>query len=238
MSRIFRRLFVFWVVGSALTVCMPYDMIALAQSQADELLFVGKPGPNAIPLQISVGNGRKVSFRFGEAMALHFRASRQCYVIAVKLSADGDASIIVPSGEPPDNRILPGKEYTLFGPHSRVKLTANEGLKDAKIIIYACSKPISLSPLRIPVGEQVIGISRSSAEQMRILREKIEDLSRDDGFNCEIFFVKAMGDSAVSLVSIGLAEKVKGMVPPKSVKPGGVTGGQGFTNGIEKPEQR
>src|SRR5208337_3743031 len=101
---------------------------------------------------------------------------------------------------------------------------------------FACSKPINLDPLKIPAGERAIGTSRSSIEQMRILREKIEDLSRDDGFNCEIFFVKPMGDSAVSLVSIGLPEKVKGMVPPKSVKPGGVTGGQGFTNGIEKPE--
>ena len=118
-----------------------------------------------------------------------------------------------------------------------MKFTADEGLRDGKIIIYACSKPLDLAPLKIPAGEHVIVVSRSSAEQMRILREKIEDLSRDDGFNCEILFVKPMGDSAVSLVSVGLPEKVKGMVPPKSVKPGGVTGGQGVTNGIEKPGQ-
>lgn len=237
MWRMCRRSVGFWLVASALTVCMPSNMIALAPSPADELLFVGKPGPNAISLQMSVGDGMKNSFRFGEAMALHFTASRQCYVIALNLSAGGDANIIVPSGESPDNRILPGKEYTLFGPHSRVKLTADEGIRDAKIIVYACSKPLDLAPLKIPAGEHVIVVSRSSAEQMRILREKIEDLSRDDGFNCEILFVKPMGDSAVSLVSVGLPEKVKGMVPPKSVKPGGVTGGQGVTNGIEKPGQ-
>jgi hypothetical protein len=238
MWRICRRLVEFWVVASALTVCMPSDMIALAQSPADELLFLGKPGPNAISLQISVGDGRKNSFRFGEAMALHFTASRRCYVIALSLSAGGDAKIIMPPGESPDNRILPGKEYTLFGPHSPVKLTADEGLRGAKIIVYACSKPLNLDPLKIPAGERMIGILRSSTEQMRILREKIENLSRDDGFSCEILFVKPEGDAALSLVSVGLPEKIKTMVPPKSVKPGGVTGGQGLSTGIEKPDQR
>ena len=118
MWRMCRRLVGFWVVASAFTVCMHSNMIALVQSPADEFLFIGKPGPNAISLQISVGDGRKTSFRFGEAMALHFTASRQCYVIALSLSAGGDAKIIMPSGESPDNRILPGKQYTLFGPHS------------------------------------------------------------------------------------------------------------------------
>ena len=233
MWRMCRRLVEFWVVASAFTVCMPSNMIALVQSPADEFLFIGKPGPNAISLQISVGDGRKTSFRFGEAMALHFTASRQCYVIALSLSAGGDAKIIMPSGESPDNRILPGKQYTLFGPHSPVKLTADEGLRDGKIIIYACSRPFNL----IPAGEQMIGILRSSTEEMRVLRERIEDLSQDDGFNYKIFFVKPMGDSAVSLVSIGLPEKIKSMESPKSVKPGGVTGGQGVRTGIEEPDQ-
>ncbi len=230
----------FWVVATALAVCMASNLNASAQSPSEELLFLGKPGPNAISLKISVGHGKKDSFRFGEAMALDFRASRQCYVIALNVTASGDVSVIVPSGEAPDNRILPDREYTLFGPNSRVKLTADDVLKDAKIVIYACSRPINLDPLKVPPGEQITGISGSSAEQMRILTEKIKDLSRDDGFNCEILFVKPTGDSAVSLVGIGLPlpERAKSAAPPKSVKPGGVTGGQGVRTGIEKPDQR
>jgi len=238
MKETCRRLVGFWVVAAALAICIPSDTLAQEETAADALLFLGTAGPNAIPLQISTGKDRSDTFRLGETISLNLRASRQCYVIAVILSADGDASIILPTGESPDNRILPDKEYTLLGASSRVKLTADESLRGAKIIVLAFSRPFKPGPLRVAAGERMISVPRLRGERMRILKEKIEDLSRDDGFNREIFFVKPVGDSAVSLAPIGMLEREKGVEPTKSSKPGGLTGGQGIKSEEKQPDQR
>ena len=80
--------------------------------------------------------------------------------------------VLFPNGESPDNLILPGKTYTLFGPDSSIQVAANEKIKEAVIIFYAASKPFKLDPLKAPESQPVIRIPHSDAAQVGVLHQK------------------------------------------------------------------
>src|SRR5271157_2462150 len=187
-------------------------------------MSIGKKGPNEIGLKVWTQKKEGQAFSEGEPIILNFETSRKAYVMAVNVSPKGDIMVLFPNGESPENLILPGKTYTLFGPDSSIQVTANEKIKDAVIIFYAASKPFKLDPLKAPEGEPVIRIPHSDTDQLGVLSKKLEDLSDDEGFNSQVVVLKSAGSGGVSLK----------LMAPRSVKPGGVTGGQGLKPQEEK----
>jgi len=187
-------------------------------------MSVGEKGPNEIGLKVWTQKKQNEAFSEGEPIVLNFETSRKAYVMAVNVSPKGDVMVLFPNGESPDNLILPGKTYTLFGPDSNIQVIANEKIKEAVIIFYAASKPFNLDPLKAPAGQPVIRIAHSDVAQLGILAKKLEDLSHDEGFNRQVVVLKSTGDGGISLE----------LMAPKSVKPGGVTGGQGLKSEVEK----
>ncbi len=185
-------------------------------------MSVGKKGPNEIGLKVWTQKKGGEAFSEGEPIVLNFETSRKAYVMALNVSPKGDVMVLFPNGESPDNLILPGKTYTLFGPDSSIQVTANEKIKEAVIIFYAASKPFKLDPLKASESQPVIRIPHTDTAQVAALTAKIEDLAQDDGFNRQAVILKAAGSSGITLE----------LMAPKSVKPGGVTGGQGL-----KPEE-
>lgn len=187
-------------------------------------MSVGAEGPNEIGLKVWTQKKENEAFSEGEPIILNFETSKKAYVMAVNVSPKGDAMVLFPNGESPDNLILPEKIYTLFGPDSSIQVTANEKVKESVIIFYAASKPFNLDPLKAPEAQPVIRIPHSDAVQIGVLSKKLEDLSRDEGFSRQIVFLKSAGGGGISLE----------LMAPKSVKPGGVTGGQGQKPEVEK----
>jgi hypothetical protein len=187
-------------------------------------MSVGEKGPNEIGLKVSTQKKQGETFSEGEPIVLNFETSRKAYVMAVNVSSKGDVMVLFPNGESPDNLILPGKEYTLFGPDSSIQVAANEKIKEAVIIFYAVSKPFNLNPLKAPEGQPIIRIAHSDVAQLGIFTKKLEDLSRDEGFNRQVVVLKSAGGGGI------LPE----LMAPRSVKPGGVTGGQGLKPEVEK----
>jgi hypothetical protein len=187
-------------------------------------MSVGEKGPNEIGLKVWTQKKQDETFSEGEPIFLNFETSRKAYVMALNVSSKGDVMVLFPNGESPDNLILPGKTYTLFGPDSSIQVTANEKIKEAVIIFYAASKPFNLDPLKAPAGQPVIRIAHSDVAQLGILSKKLKDLSHDQGFNRQVVVLKSTGDGGISLE----------LMAPKSVKPGGVTGGQGLKPEVEK----
>ncbi len=185
-------------------------------------MTAGKKGPNEIGLKVWTQKKQGEAFGEGEPIILNFRTSRKAYVMAVNVSPKGDITVLFPNGESPDNLILPSKTYTLFGPDSNIQVTANQKIKEAVIIFYAASKPFNLDPLKASESKPVIRIPHSDTAQVAVLTAKIESLAQDDGFNRQAVILKAAGSSGITLE----------IMAPKSVKPGGVTGGQG-----QQPEE-
>ncbi|MGO9571704.1 MAG: DUF4384 domain-containing protein [Desulfomonilaceae bacterium] len=181
-------------------------------------MSAGTKGANEIGLKVWTQKKQNETFSEGEPIVLNIETSRKAYVMALNVSPKGDVMVLFPNGESPDNLILPGKTYTLFGPDSNIQVTANEKIKEAAIIFYAASKPFNLDPLKAPEGEPVIRIAHSDAAQLRALTKKLENLSHDEGFNRQVVVLKSAGSGRISLE----------LMAPKSVKPGGVTGGQGL----------
>jgi len=205
----------------------PVAPLADAETSSDPRqvwMSAGKKGPNEIGLKVWTQKNKDEAFAQGEPIILNFESSRKAYVMAVNVSPKGDVMVLFPNGESPDNFILPGKPYTLFGPDSSIQVTANEKIKEALIIFYAASKPFKLDPLKAPEGQLVVRIAHSDAAQLGVLAKKLEDLSRDEGFNRQVVVLKSAGDGGISLE----------LMAPKSVKPGGVTGGQGLKAETEK----
>jgi hypothetical protein len=215
------------IVGVALLVTFGVLWSLIAASAGTEntsdprqvWMSLGEKGPNAIGLKVWTQKKKDESFAEGEPIVLNFDTSRKAYVMAVNVSPKGDVVVLFPNGESPDNLIRPGKTYTLFGPDSSIQVVANEKIKEAVIIFYAASKPFKLDPLKASEDEPVIRIPHSDASQIGVLIKKIKDLSRENDFTRHIVVLKSAGGGSISLE----------LMAPKSVKPGGVTGGQGLT---------
>jgi hypothetical protein len=224
-----------FIVLVALLTALPASIaLALASDlspQAQEFLAAGKRGANPIGLRVWTNKGEGETFRRGESIALNFATSRRAYVMALNVSPQGDVLVLFPSGESPDNLILPNKTYTLFGPGSSISLTVSEQTREATIVFYASSIPFSLAPLQAPPNQPLLKIPHTNAADMKILLGKLEELSRDEGFNREIVLLRPVGDTDTSIVLMGEPK------PPKSVRPGSLTGGQGLTPGTKKPDK-
>ncbi len=188
----------------------------------DVWMSAGKKGPNEIGLKVWTQKKEGETFSQGEPIILNFETSRKAYVMALNVSPKGDVMVLFPNGESPDNLILPGKTYTLFGPDSTIQVTASDKIKEAVIIFYASSKPFKLDPFKMSESQPVIRIPHTDTAQVAALAAKIENLAQDDGFNRQAVILKAAGKSGITLE----------LMAPRSVKPGGVTGGQGL-----KPEE-
>jgi hypothetical protein len=187
-------------------------------------MSIGKKGPNEIGLKVWTQKKEGEAFSEGEPIILNFQTSRKAYIMALNVSPKGDIMVLFPNGESPDNLILPGKTYTLFGPDSNIQVTANQKIKEAVIIFYAASKPFKLDPLKVSESQPVIRIPHTDTAQVAALTTKIENMAQDDGFNRQAVVLKAAGSSGITLE----------IMAPKSVKPGGVTGGQGLQPEEEK----
>ncbi len=156
---------------------------------------------------------------------LHMKASHEAYIVAIYVSSKGDAVVLFPNGQTPDNRIIPEKEYTLFGEGSGIKLKVSDKMKEGQIVFFASSTPFKLAPLKPREGQACIKIAGSAAKELGVLKQRIEKLASDKGFNRIVLQLRAEGGEGVSLNLMGLPTSVT------SDKPEGITGVQG-----EKPQ--
>lgn len=188
---------------------------------SDSLLSIGKVGPDPIALRVWTQRGKGATFQKGEPIVLNFESDRKAYVLAMNVSPAGDVVVLFPNGESPDNLILPGKTYTLFGPDSSIRLIADPGIKEARIVFFASSEPVDLGPLTVPEGQAVIKIPHSATAKLDLLKKKLKLMAQTKGFGRQVALLKSVGQSAVSVELMGVKR------PPRSSKPGSVIGGQG-----------
>jgi hypothetical protein len=189
--------------------------------EAQEFLSIGKAGPQAIDLQIRTDHAEGQPLKAGDLIVLHVRASREAYIAAIYFSSTGDTVVLFPNKQTPDNHIMPGKEYSLFGEGSGIRLKVSDKMKEGQIVFFASSKPFNLSPLQVPEGQTCITIACSAEKERGVLKQQIEALAEDQGFNKVVLRLKTGGNEGVPLNLMGLPTTVT------SDKPESITGVQG-----------
>ncbi len=109
---------------------------------AGRLLEMGSIKPDAIKLDVWTNKPQNVGFQTGERIIIHFKANRDCHVLALNLSKTGDISILFPNSEQPDDFVRAGQERSLFGSDSSLKLVMGKGLSEAQTVFFVSPEPI------------------------------------------------------------------------------------------------
>jgi hypothetical protein len=209
-------------------VSFPVSGLAADQpGQAHPLLSVGNPGPKAVDLTVTTARSEADASGKQAPPVIHLEAPAKAYVTAVYVASNGDVILVFPNKESPDNLLVSGKQYTLFGPDSRVQLKKSKVVKDAKIVFFVSSKPFLLDQLNMPPGEVFLTIPHSSVPEQKALLNKIEEMSKDEGFNRKVIDLESAMKPIIRLDVMGIDEKIK------SRKPGTLAGSQGVQGEAE-----
>ncbi|MDQ7783040.1 MAG: DUF4384 domain-containing protein [Desulfomonilaceae bacterium] len=206
-------------------------------ADASPLLSIGRIGADAIKLTARTNIPKDRPARIGERIVVHFSADRDCSVVVANVSADGSVTIVFPNKERPDNRIEAGKDYKLFGRDSTLSLVLGKGAPRAALVFYASPQPIDLAPLRISGDNPAIVIPASSKEELEILKDKIEQVSKVKGFSRKVLWIKRDAEGKAG-------RRLMGSPAPKGVRPeraseelGDVTGTRGRAEDLKEPEK-
>lgn len=211
--------------------------VAAKTADAAALLSIGKIGPDAIKLKVwtNIPEGRAA--KVGERIVIHFKADRDCYVVVANVSAKGTVAIVFPNRDQPDNRVALGKEYTLFGKDSKLKLVLGKGASGAKLVFFASPQSIDLAPLKISGKNLAIVIPASATEELKTLRAKMEQVSKVKGFYRAVLSIRSKPKGKSGLRLMG-PPSVKGIRPGRSSdKLGDVTGTRGRADDMKDPEK-
>lgn len=196
---------------------------------SSKLLSVGKPGEKAIDLKVWTQKPKDKKADEGIPAVVRVKASEKGYLTSIYVSPSGDTIILLPNKDSEESVLLPDKEYTLFGPESRIKLKESDSGTNASIVFFVSSAPLSIDTLKPAPGDSFIRIPQSAVQEMNALIEKLEALSKDPKFNRKVLALANSGKKDSRLDLMGLPTDVK------SAKPMGVTGVQGLKNKLLEP---
>jgi hypothetical protein len=219
-------------VTGLLSIALCNGVIAqgLPPAGGEALLQEGKIGTDAIDLKVWTEKGGDESAHEGEPVVMNVTAARKAHLTVIYLSPAGDATVILPNRESPENIVLPGEKYSLFSSESRIQFKKSLKDKDARLIFFVSSKPIVTAPLKISDGQMFLRITHSATEDMERLAKRIEEIRGAEGFNRQVLTLAGGVKPSVRLEGLmGLPQSVK------SDKPGTATGVQGVGGKPEGP---
>lgn len=220
-----------WVLIAAgifvLTVAQGMANLSLASGTA--LLDAGKIRPDAIDLKVWVQSENVNGTQDGVPIVVHVSASRESYLTAVYLSALGDVVLIFPNRALPVSMVGAKAEYSLFGKDSRIQLKRNQQAKDAKLIFFVSSKPLTLDPLQIPDKQMLLRIPHSAHRDLAVFSDRLAEIGESKGFNRQVLNLGFGARLSLRLEGImGLPLAIK------STKPGTLVGTQGTREEAEQ----
>jgi hypothetical protein len=203
---------------SSLVVAVPIKSLsAQADDLTADLASIGAPGPKAINFKVWTDKPKGADFKPGDRAIIHMTVEREGYMTILSFSSDGSVTLVSPSEALPETEVQPGMLYTLFGDDYPVRMTFGDKSGDAKVIVYLSPTPFVLAPLEIPTGKKLLVIPPTAHEEMRILRDKLISLAKNESFNRTILrFPNETGQ--------GLDVRIKpliGKMAPKRI-PGGL----------------
>jgi hypothetical protein len=197
----------------------------------------GKPGPGAIEIVASFVRPEFGFYRPGDKATLTIQPEKDAHILGVYYGPGGDAMVFFPNLERKDALIKGGKAVTLFGEESSLKLNMSKKTRGAKIAFYASSSPFSIEPWQFTRKEPFIVISKDDKENMDRLKEIVESMSKDEGFNIVTLDFPRFIKPKLKGKPKGAPMELMGPPPSpsESSKPTGVSGVAGQSEEEVKP---
>jgi hypothetical protein len=224
-----------WIIAvlTGVVLCVASSVLGAPPEPTYPLLTIGSVKPDAINLKVWTNVTPGKTFKPGDQVVIYFRADHDCYVTIINVAVQGDVQVLFPNKERPDNHLQAEKEYSLFGPGSRLQLVLGKGAPEKKIVFFVSPDPISFDPLKMPQDQAIISLSASAKNELKILNDKIEQLSKKKGFNRVVLAIKSNGNEVPDLRLMGgpVDKRVPGR--DSSDIPEGISGTPGRT---ETPE--
>lgn len=199
------------------------------KSPAEPFLTLGKIGPDAVKFSVWTTPSEAGKLKPGDHVVVHFKAEAPCHIVVANVSEKGDVTIVFPNKQMTDNSVEPGKEYTLFGEKSKLKLVVGKKVARTNLVFYVSPKPQTF--VKIPDKQFVMQIRADRKEELKSLREDMEKMAAEKGFNRKIVSIKTNRTGSAKLKLMG--GRLKG-APWKgsSETPESVTGTQGRSEDI------
>jgi len=208
---------IFGLLSFGLILGTPAVSVQAAGPEPDPaaaLLSTGKVGPGAIDVKISAERQAAGEGQEKDHTVVRLQVPKKVYVSAAYISPSGEVTVVFPSKEAPESVLEPGKEYTLFGTGSSLRIKhVGKPEEKAKLVFFVSSKPLSLDPLKVPEDKPFLSIPQTDEALMKILTKKIEELSKTKGFNRKVIALDPGAKLSVRMDLMGLPKAIKGRKP-------------------------
>jgi hypothetical protein len=193
------------------------------------LLDIGHIGPDAVSFHVWTDKSPEVTYKEGEQVVIHFRSGRQCFLVVAAVTLSGDVTIAYPNRKSPNNLCEAGKEYTLFGNDTGLKLITRKPMTQTALVFYVTAEQVGF--VKVPDGQVVMHVASNASNALQDLHDAIKHLAGTKGFNRKVMIIKTDPACAASVESVGSKE-----LPwtDLSEGPEPVTGTQGRTTDVEK----
>jgi hypothetical protein len=236
MSRsIFRVFFHLFSAFLAAGVCMSADPQA---TPGLDRIVPPSTGSRALDLKVSTGAADSANSASGES-TVNLEAPEGAHVAALFLSPSGEIIVVFPNRNSPDSLLASGRQFTLFGPESDLKLQKGDIAGHAELAVLVSYKPFRLDPWELSAGEIFKTIRPSAERDLAILKDKLAELARDEGYNTKMVTLEHTVRPVIRLRIMGTdPRKFDPDGKNKSKKPAGVLGAQGIKDSPESPDKK
>jgi hypothetical protein len=193
------------------------------------LLDIGLIRPDAVRFDVWTDRPPEATYTEGEQVVIRFRSDQRCFLVVAAVSSSGDITIAYPNRESPNNFCEAGKEYTLFGNDTGLKLITRKPATQTALVFYVTAVQVSF--VRIPNGQVVMQIASNASNALKDLHDAIKQMAGTRGFNRKVMIVRTDPACAASVESTGSKD-----LPwtDLSEGPEPITGTQGRTTDSKK----
>ena len=147
------------------------------------LLSIGEVKSGAVDLHVSLNTPPQGYFSPGDRVVITVDSPREIYLTIMHISDTGDITILYPEKDKGENSIPAGEKQILFGAKANGHLIAGRELEKGGTVAYLSPRQFSVSLIRFFQGRQWMEIPGTSERELRLLKEKIDIVSGDKGFN-------------------------------------------------------
>ncbi len=173
-------------MGMVLAVGTLPAAFAAEMSPADlglSLLHVGELKAEAVKLRVSTNAPAQGFYSPGDRVIITLEAPRELYLTVLHVSDSGDVTILYPDKDKTETAVPAGEKRVLFGAKSNSYLVAGKELAKGGTVAYVSPRQFNIALMRFFQGKQWMEIPAAAERDVKLLKEKLEIVSKDKGFN-------------------------------------------------------
>jgi hypothetical protein len=167
-------------------VGVPPRMCAQAETPSNlglSMLSIGEAKPGAVELRLSTNTPAQGFYSPGDRVWVTLESPREVYLTIMHVSDSGNITILYPDKDKGENSVPATEKVTLFGEKSNAHLVVGKEIERGGTVAYLSPRQFSVALLRFFQGKQWMEIPSTADRDLRLLKEKLDIVSGDRGFN-------------------------------------------------------